>query len=95
MASKVARQNKKEKETMAKPLILELKALLSYILNSDNKPLREKTLAFAMTLLSEIEMDWRPAERALKEELLGHRKEADALIEKILDAVDKEEYAKT
>ena len=79
---------------MTKPLVLELKALLTYILNSENTKLRIKTLEFSMELLSEMEMDWLVAEQALKAELKGEHTKADDLIEKILDAVDKEEYEK-
>ncbi len=78
---------------MTKPLIAEIKALLTYILNTDNKSLRKKTLEFVMELLSEIEMNWKLAEKALKEELKGNRKAADKLIEQILNDVEKEEYS--
>ena len=77
---------------MTKPLVLELKALLSYVLNIDNKGLRRKTLEFAMELLSEIEMDYTKAENALKAEIKGNRKEADKYIEQILQDVDETEY---
>ncbi|GEM_PF-1990341 len=93
----MARENQTNEtptKTMTKPLVLELKALLTYILNSDNTKLRVKTLEFTMELLSELEMDWRPAEQALKEELKKHHAQADDLIETILDAVNKEEYGK-
>ncbi len=79
---------------MTKPLVMELKAILTYILNIDNKSLRRKSLEFSMELLSEIEMDYTKAERALKAEITGKRKEADELIESILDDVDKLEYGK-
>ena len=79
---------------MNKPLVLELKAILSYILNIDNKGLRRKSLEFSMELLSEMEMDYTKAEKALKAEIKGERKTADEWIEKILEDVDETEYSK-
>ncbi len=79
---------------MNKSLLLELKAILSYILNIDNKGLRRKSLEFSMELLSMNEMDYTKAEKALKAEIKGERKEADKLIEAILNDVDKQEYTK-
>ena len=78
---------------MIKPLLLELKAILSHILNIENKVLRRKSLEFAMELLSEVEMDYTKAEKALKAEIQGKREKADEWIEKILEDVDKIEYS--
>ncbi len=78
---------------MKKPLLVEVKGLLTHILNSDNQALRVKTLELVMIVLSETEMDAVKAENALKAELKNKHKEADALIEKILVDVDKEEYS--
>ena len=79
---------------MNKPLVMELKSILSYILNIDNKSLRRKSLEFSMELLSEIEMDYTKAEKALKAEIKGERKLADDWIEKILADLDETEYSK-
>ncbi|MBI5392080.1 hypothetical protein HZB00_03710 [Candidatus Woesearchaeota archaeon] len=86
-------RKKQNKETMNKPLLVELKAILSHILNSDNKSLRRRSLEFAMELLSMVEMDFTKAEKALQAEIRGKRKEADSWIEKILTDIDKEEYS--
>lgn len=74
------------------PPLKEVKAILSYILNTDNKNLRRKSLEFTMELLSEMEMDYTKAEKALQAEIKGERKTADELIEKILFDLDKIEY---
>ncbi len=46
-----------------------------------------------MELLSEVEMDYTKAEKALKAEIQGKREKADEWIEKILEDVDKIEYS--
>ena len=74
------------------PPLKEVKAVLSYILNSNNKALRRKSLEFVMELLSEVEMDYTKAEQALKAEIKGERKKADEFIEHILSDIDKQEY---
>ena len=79
---------------MNKPLVMELKGILSYVLNIDNKGLRRKSLEFSMELLSEIEMDYTKAEKALKAEIKGEKKQADEWIERILDELDETEYSK-
>ena len=79
---------------MTPPLVMELKSILTHILNIDNKGLRRISLEFAMELLSEIEMDYTKAEKALKAEITGKRKEADEWIERILLDLDKVEYGK-
>lgn len=85
---------KKSEAKVNKPLVMELKSILSYILNIQNKGLRRKSLEFAMELLSEIEMDYTKAEKALKAEIKGERKTADEWIEKILSDLDETEYSK-
>lgn len=73
--------------------MLELKNVLSYILNIDNISLRRKALEFAMELLTEVEMDFTKAEQALKAEIAGDQKEANKWIERILLDIDKTEYS--
>lgn len=74
-------------------MIFTLKDVLSYTLNSENKLLRRKSLEFAMELLSDMEMDFTKAEKGLKEEIAGHKDEADKWIDKILEDLDDVEYS--
>ena len=78
---------------MTKPLLMELKKLLSNALSSDKSSLRQKLLNDAMELMSELEMDDSMAEKALKAELSNKRKEADIIINKILNDVNADEYS--
>ena len=73
-------------------VLMELKGVLTYLLNSKNVDLRKKGLEFAMELLSELEMDFTKAEKALKAELKGDKKTASKIVEDILNDIDKEEY---
>ena len=72
---------------------MELKKLLSNALSSDKSSLRQKLLNDAMELMSELEMDDSMAEKALKAELSDKRKEADVIINKILNDVNADEYS--
>ncbi len=76
-----------------KPLLMELKKLLSNALSSDKTSLRQKLLGDIMELMSELEMDDSMAEKALKAELNNDKKEADAIINKILNDVNSDEYS--
>lgn len=78
---------------MTKPNLLEIKFMLTGILNIDNSSLRQRTLRDAMELLSMNKMHYTWAENALKEEIVGNKAKADKWIQKILDEVDKEEYS--
>lgn len=73
-------------------IVISLKDVLSYILNSNNKSLRKQGLEFAMEWLADIEMDFTKAEKGLKAEISNNPQEADKWIEKILDDLDKVEY---
>lgn len=79
---------------MAKPLILEIKFLLTSILNNKDRELRARTLKDVMDLLSELEMDTKRAEEAIKSLEIKDDKKVDKLIEQILKDVDKQEYGK-
>ena len=74
-------------------ILKEAKAILCYILNSENVNLRRRALEFVMELLSEVEMDYTKAEEAIKAEIAGDKKKSDKLIEKILLDIDKVEYS--
>ena len=87
------KEGKIQKKKMTKPLLLELKKLLSNALSSDKSSLRQKLLNDAMELMSELEMDDSMAEKALKAELSDKRKEADVIINKILNDVNADEYS--
>ena len=87
------KEGKIQKKKMTKPLLLELKKLLSNALSSDKSSLRQKLLNDAMELMSELEMDDSMAEKALKAELGNNRKEADIIINKILNVIDADEYS--
>src|SRR3989344_717025 len=87
------KEGKIQKKKMTKPLLMELKKLLSNALSSDKSSLRQKLLNDAMELMSELEMDDSMAEKALKAELSDKRKEADVIINKILNDVNADEYS--
>ena len=87
------KEGKVQKKKMTKPLLLELKKLLSNALNSEKTSLKQKLLEDAMELMSELEMDDSMAEKALKAELSNKRKEADIIINKILNDVNADEYS--
>jgi len=80
---------------MTKPLLMELKELLSDALNSEKTSFRQKALSGAMELMSELEMNDAMAEKALKLELGGEIEKADAVITKILEKIDTDEYSDT
>lgn len=75
-----------------KPLLMELKGLLTEILNSEDTELRKKALEGSMELITELEMDISRIEKAIKFEIKGEYEEANKLIEKELDVIDEEEY---
>lgn len=77
---------------MTKALVLELKGLLSDILNSNREHLREKMLNDALNLMEELEMDTKEIIKALKSELEGKKENVDAIVEKTLKELDKLEY---
>ena len=79
---------------MPKPLIIEIKFLLTSILNNKDKGLRMRTLSDVMKLLDELQMDSTKAEEAIKVLENKDDKRADRLIEEILKDVDKNEYGK-
>ena len=79
---------------MPKPLIIEIKFLLTSILNNKDKGLRIRTLSDVMKLLDELQMDSTKAEEAIKVLENKDDKRADRLIEEILKDVDKNEYGK-
>ena len=74
-------------------VLVEAKAVLSMILNSDNVTLRRKGLEFVMELFNEIEMDYVKAEQAIKAEISGDKAKSDRLIETMLLDIDKVEYS--
>jgi hypothetical protein len=75
-----------------KPLLMEMKAILSHILNSNNISLRRKSLEFVLELMSVNEMDFKKAEMALKCEMNGKQDETNKWINRILLDIDKLEY---
>ena len=75
-----------------KPVLMELKGLLSDALISEKSDLRIKLLNGSMELLTELEMDFRKIEKAIKLELNGKTEEANKMIEKELDEINEEEY---
>ena len=79
---------------MPKPLIIEIKFLLTSILNNKDRGLRMGTLSDVMKLLDELQMDSTKAEEAIKVLENKDDKRADRLIEEILKDVDKNEYGK-
>ncbi len=79
---------------MARSLILEIKFLLTSILNNKDREFRSRTLGEVMDLLSEIEMNTTKAEEAIKALEVKDEKKADKLIEQMLKDVDKQEYGK-
>ena len=60
-----------------KPVLMELKGLLSDALISEKSDLRIKLLNGSMELLTELEMDFRKIEKAIKLELNGKTEEAN------------------
>jgi len=78
---------------MNKPLLVELKSILSYAINSENPAFRRKAFEFAMELLSEMSMDFTMAEKAVKLEIEGKQNEANKWVERILNSVDEEEIS--
>lgn len=77
---------------MTKPNLVEMKFMLSSILNEKNSALRQKVLKDVMELLSMNEMHYTLAEKAWKAEIKGNKTKADEWIEKILNEIDEEEY---
>lgn len=76
-----------------KPVLMELKGVLTKVLNSEGE-LRIKLLNGALELLTELEMDFRPIEKAIKLELKGQTEDVNNLVLDVLKEVDKEEYVK-
>lgn len=72
---------------------MELKGVLTKVLNSEGE-LRIKLLNGALELLTELEMDFRPIEKAIKLELKGQTEDVNNLVLDVLKEVDKEEYVK-
>ena len=77
---------------MTKPLLVEIKYLLTNALNSDKSSLRKRCLEDVMNLMEEMEMDSEKAEMAIKAEMDGKKELADSFIQKILKEVNKLEY---
>ena len=75
-----------------KPLLMELKGLLTEVLNSQDSELRKRALEGSMELLTELEMDISRIEKAIKFEIKNEHEEANKLIEKELEIIDDEEY---
>jgi len=76
---------------MTVPLILELKKMLTEILNSDKVELRKRGMRDAMELMTQLEMYLGKAEAFLKTEDI---KKGNEIINDILDDVNKIEYGK-
>jgi len=74
---------------------MEMKAVLSHILLSNNISLRRKTLEFVLELMSINEMDFKKAEEALKCEMNGKQDETNKWINRILLDIDKLEFEHT
>ncbi|MHA1865484.1 MAG: hypothetical protein ACTSWZ_03170 [Candidatus Heimdallarchaeaceae archaeon] len=78
-----------------KAALLEIKGLLSELLNSKDVGLRLKCLNGVMELLNELEMDFTKIEHAIKLEAKGGNLEkVNGLIIDVLKEIDKEEYCK-
>jgi flagellar hook-associated protein FlgK len=76
-----------------KPLIMEIKALLSDFLVAEDEKLRRKLLEDAQELLNEIRMGGDILQ-ALKSEVDGHIDAADKRVKEILKKIDELEYGK-
>lgn len=77
---------------MTRPLVLELKGLLSDVLSSEKEHLREKMLNDALNLMEELQLDSKQIIKAMKSELEGKKEKVDAIVKKTLEEVDKLEY---
>jgi len=75
-----------------KPLVMEIKALLSDFLISDDVKLRRKFLEDAQELFNQLEMDENGILKALKAEVDGKKEMANKRVEGLLEEIDELEY---
>ena len=75
-----------------KPLVMEIKVLLSDFLISDDVKLRRKFLEDAQELFNQLEMDENGILKALKAEVDGKKEMANKRVEGLLEEIDELEY---
>ena len=80
---------------MTRALVLEIKGLLSDLLNSNKTNLRQRMLKDALDLMEELELNTKEIEKALKGEIDGKIEKVNAIVEKTLEEIDELEYSES
>jgi len=80
---------------MTRALVLEIKGLLSDLLNSNKTNLRQRMLKDALDLMEELELNTKEIEKALKSEIDGKIEKVNAIVEKTLEEIDELEYSES